>query len=203
MDSCSEIARSRSLGSPIDTGSPGKIPETRLLKTPRSEFARTETGTRVRTTRLDTSSPRCSSRVRKPAVMAASTTSFTVPPRPWRMVFTSTRLASAQLHRRCGPIGPLSDVADRLPHSASERSSTAPSARRVRGPAVRRSAPEKSRRRPSGSAMVRTTPRAARVNVPGSASGVQSSGAVSAAGVSKASNITVSRSVAETPSTMQ
>ena len=46
------MALSRSAGSAIDTGRPGKMPDTRLLWTPRSESARTETGTRVRTTRL-------------------------------------------------------------------------------------------------------------------------------------------------------
>jgi hypothetical protein len=39
--------------------------------------------------------------------MIVRTTSLTVPPRAPRTVLTSVSLTSAQLQRRCGPIGPV------------------------------------------------------------------------------------------------
>ena len=53
-----------------------------------------------------TCSPRDSSSARKPAVIAASTTSLTVPPSVDLIVLISSREVSAQPHRRCGPIPP-------------------------------------------------------------------------------------------------
>src|SRR3954447_9857620 len=108
---CSRIDCNRATGSSIPTGSSANSAETLLLYVPRSCSARTETGTSVRTTRPSTGSPRPTRRSRNPRVIAASTTSFTVPPKLVRIVLTSARRPRAHAHRRCGPIGPFSDVA--------------------------------------------------------------------------------------------
>ena len=70
-----------------------KVPSPTAL--PLASRGRTDTGTRVRTTR-STDSPRDSSRSRKPLVMAASTTSLNVPPRPLRTVLMSSTVVDAQ-----------------------------------------------------------------------------------------------------------
>ena len=54
-------------------------------------------------------SSRLSRRLRKPAVIAASTTSLTVPPSDCLISLMSSREARAQAYRRCRPIGPDSD----------------------------------------------------------------------------------------------
>src|SRR6266545_2062737 len=105
---CSRSAASRATGSGSPTGRFTSTAEIRLFSTPRSCLARTETGTRERTTAPPVSSPRAASRSRKPRVTAASTTSLTVPPNALRTSLTSSRFACAHSQRRWGPTGPLS-----------------------------------------------------------------------------------------------
>ena len=101
------MASRRALGSSIPTGSSAIIPETLLLNVPSPVAGpacpgvRTDTGTRVRTTRPG-SSPLLTNRSRKPRVMAVSTTSFTVPPTPLRMTLIWSRVLRAQAQRRWG-----------------------------------------------------------------------------------------------------
>ena len=103
---------SRARASSMPTGSSAIMPDTLLLKVPSPvagpafSGVRTETGTSVRTTR-STDSLRLINRSRKPRVMAVSTTSLTVPPRPRRTTLIWSRLLRAQAQRRWGPMGPL------------------------------------------------------------------------------------------------
>ena len=136
-------------------------------------------------------------------MIAASTTSLTVPPRPARIAFTSARLERAQAHLRCGPIGPLSvdggvgaasltSDADPLMTSASWRSAW-------RGARVAERRPRScSYGLTTRSTSVSSTSRAGlgwRSGTNGSVTGRAGSGS--------RSSTTVRRSVPETPSTMQ
>ena len=96
---------------------------------------------------------------------------MTVPPNACRTTLTSSIPASAQLHRRWGPIGPLSDVAGGRLHSASDRTSTAAWASRALGRAPARTAAGTCRRLATGSTTALVRPRTARPSAPGSGGG--------------------------------
>ena len=107
---CSCSWRNRSWGAPTPTGSSANTVDTRLARVPRSATLRTDTGTMVRTVRASRRSPRAASRSRTPRVTRASTTSLTVPSSSRRARLTSSSDTRARVQRRCGPMGPLSDV---------------------------------------------------------------------------------------------
>ena len=106
----------RSAGSAIPTGRAANIIDTLLLKVPSplaapsSREPRTDTGISVRTVRSSTDSPLDSSSSRNPFVIAASTTSLTVPPSVLRTALTSDKGAAAQATTRCEPTGPVRPV---------------------------------------------------------------------------------------------
>ena len=94
------MARSRSAGSSIPTGSAANIADTLFCNVPSptamapGSRARTDTGTSVRTTR-STDSPRERSNSRKPLVIDASTTSLKAPPSPLRTRLMSSTVVAA------------------------------------------------------------------------------------------------------------
>src|SRR5215203_1245128 len=109
---CPRMAVSRSFGFGMPTGRSTNNADTWLFIEPFWSALRTETGTIDRTTSFsEDSSPRPCSRSRNPPVIAARTTSLTVPPNAVRTALNSSNLPSVQAQRRCGPIGPLSERA--------------------------------------------------------------------------------------------
>ena len=74
-----------------------------------SPGARTETGTSDGTSCGSARSPLASRSARKPLLIAARTTSFTVPPNSRLIVLTSSNDARAHVYRRCLPMVPLSE----------------------------------------------------------------------------------------------
>ena len=157
----------------------------------------------LRTSLSSTGSPRDSSRSRNPWETIVSTTSFTVPPSWDRTDFTSLSRTRAQLHTRCGPIGPVSEDDDA---GRAERpiATIAPAISRAtwRDSRGLRAASRRARSCSLGSnvrrVIVRSTSSAPR------GSGAGSHGATAPAPAALlSSNIIDIRSVAATPSTMQ
>ena len=137
-------------------------------------------------------------------MIAASTTSLIVPPWAARICLTSDSRARAQSQRRCGPIGPLSELAglglrsDRR-FTAPRVASTAFRATR-RGP---RAADSTVRTASYGLAARRASECVTSSAAFGSGVGLPGPRAPPAAGSRSLLMITLIRSVAETPSTMQ
>ena len=137
-------------------------------------------------------------------MITASTTSLTVPPCSVRMALTSARRPRAHAQRRCGPIGPLSDV------PAGGRSSVRRlvTARAISAawPAARPGARAVAHRlrTPSYGIFARCASAEPTMRgVLGSGAGSHGGG-ISAGGDRRSSSkTTLSRSVPETPSTMQ
>jgi hypothetical protein len=177
--------------------------DTRLVMTPRSSFLRSEIGTSERTTSPALSSPRSMSRSRKPRVIAASSTSLTVPPSAARIRFTRATLAVVQTHRRCGPIGPFRELAEgavsRRALPPRPRPNLMTSARLRRRPCTK---PGTSASCRSGQVTASRAPPTTRPATDGPGRGFQESGVTRAASGLR-SNTAVMRSVPPMPSTMQ
>jgi hypothetical protein len=132
--------------------------------------------------------------------MSVSTTSLTVPPRPARTSLTSVRRTAAQLHVRCGPIGPISDelATGRMlgPAAIAARATSANERSDCRGA---RSAPRSASSWPAG--LILWAIVWVRISMlDGSGGGENEPGM---AGMTVSENMTDIRSVAATPSTMQ
>jgi hypothetical protein len=138
-------------------------------------------------------------------VITLSTTSLTVPPSAARTLFTSARRTVAQLQRRCGPIGPVSEEAltgRRLGPAASAPRATSATVRAVSRGA--RSACLTVSSWPAG--LARRTSVRTSTSIPdgsGGASHVPEDLPASSLASVSSENITDIRSVAATPSTMQ
>ena len=94
------IRRSRSTGSAVSVGSSVIITETRFPKVPICSGVRTDTGMKP-SSESTGSSPRSSSHVRSPAVQMARTTSLTVQPKVFLIIFTSSSDIDSNATRRC------------------------------------------------------------------------------------------------------
>ena len=87
--------------------SPSRKPGSRSRSHPPEPGRKPGQATEPRAARA--ASPRSSRSARKPLLIAASTTSFTVPPNSRLIVLTSSRDTRVQAYRRCWPMFPLSE----------------------------------------------------------------------------------------------
>ena len=106
----------------------------RLPSVPCSSGARTDTGTSARSSSPAVGTPRRRSQRPSAPLTAASTTSLTVAPKPFFTARKSSRGASTQAIRRCGPMRTLSGVGGAglsVAQATSPRPSTASRALRA------------------------------------------------------------------------
>ena len=97
------MRRRRCTGSGVSVGSSVIITETRFPKVPICSGVRTDTGMKPSSDSAG-SSPRSSSHERSPAVQMASTTSLTVQPKVFLIIFTSSSDIDSNATRRCADI---------------------------------------------------------------------------------------------------
>src|SRR6201997_122722 len=198
---CALTESSLSTGSSVPTGNVGSIADTWLLYTPRSPAWRIDTGTRTRTPSPSMFSPRLWSSSLNPPATIVNTMSLTVPPRAERIALTSLRCTWAVLHVRCGPIDPVSDDAPSgRSNPAVELTPRARACTFASDARGRRTAARNARSCSDGLTVWRVKVCSTSCALVGSGAGCQRCPG-GCGGV--ASNITVIRSVADTPSTMQ